>query len=45
LLDRGVNGNIILKRIIKKYDVGRGVDISGSGKGQVAGFCRHGNVI
>jgi hypothetical protein len=40
LEDPGVDGRIILRRIFKKRDVGHGLDLSGSGEGQVADTCK-----
>jgi hypothetical protein len=39
----GVDRRIILKCIFKKWEVGHGVDPSGSEKGQKAGTCECGN--
>ena len=39
----GVDGRIILKLIVKKWDVVHEMDLSGSGWGQVAGSCECGN--
>jgi len=39
----GVDGRIILRWIFRKWDVGLGMDRSGSGQGQVAGTCECGN--
>ena len=38
-----VDGRIILRWIFRKWDVGYGLDRSGSGYGQVAGTCECGN--
>ena len=40
-----LDGSILLKYIFNKYDVGRGLDCSGSGQGEVVGvgFCECGN--
>jgi hypothetical protein len=43
LEDLGVNGRVILRWIIRKWDVGHGLNWSGSGQGQVAGTCNCGN--
>jgi hypothetical protein len=43
LEDPGVDGKIILRWIFRKWDVGHGMDWSGSGQGWVAGFCGSGN--
>jgi len=43
LEDPGVDGRIILRWIFRKWDVGYGLDRSGSGQGQVAGTCECGN--
>ena len=37
--DPSVDGIIILNWIFEKWDGGHGLDRSGSGQGQVAGFC------
>ena len=42
--DPGVNGRIILKLILEKWDEGHGLDRSGSVYGQVAGCCEYGSV-
>jgi hypothetical protein len=39
----GEDGKIILNLIFEKWDGKHGVDWSGSGWGQVAGSCVHGN--
>lgn len=39
----GLNGGIILKWILGKWDRVCGLDSSGSGYGPVAGFCEHGD--
>jgi hypothetical protein len=42
--DPDVDGRIILKWILEKWDVGRhGLDRSDFGQGQVAGSCEFGN--
>jgi hypothetical protein len=41
--DPGVDGRIILRWILKKWDVGYGLDRTGSGQRQVAGTCKCGN--
>jgi hypothetical protein len=43
LEDPGIDGRIVLRWIIKKWDVGHGLDQAGSGQGQVAGTCDCGN--
>jgi hypothetical protein len=43
LEDPGVDGRIILKWILEKWDGGHGLYRSCSGQGQVAGFCECGN--
>jgi hypothetical protein len=45
LEETGVDGRIILKWIFERLDGGggHGLDQSGSGQGQVAGFCECGN--
>jgi hypothetical protein len=43
LEEPGIDGRIILKWFIEKWDVGNGLDRSGSGQGQVAGCCECGN--
>jgi len=45
LEDPGVDGRMILKWIFMKWDVGNGVDPSGSEKGQNAGTCECGSEI
>jgi hypothetical protein len=41
--DLGVDGNIIVQRVLGKY-VGRcGLDVAGSGQGPMAGSCEHCN--
>ena len=37
--DPGVEGNIMLKLIYNKWDEANGLDWSGSGYGQMPGFC------
>jgi hypothetical protein len=41
--DPGVDGRIILKYIFRKWERRHGLDLSGSGQGQVAGCCECGN--
>jgi hypothetical protein len=41
--DPGVDGRIILRWIFRWWDVGYGLDRSGSGQGQVVGTCECGN--
>jgi hypothetical protein len=41
--DPGVDGRIILKWIFKTWDVEYGLDLGGSGWGQVEGCCECGN--
>ena len=41
--DRGVDGRIILKRMLEKWDGGYGLVRSVSGQGQVVGSCEYGN--
>ena len=41
--DTGADAWIILKRIFKKENGGRGMDTSGPVWGQVTGSCEHGN--
>jgi hypothetical protein len=36
LEDPGIDGRIILRRIFRKWDVGHGLDLSGSGYRQIA---------
>jgi hypothetical protein len=43
LKDRGVDGRMILKWILEKWDVRHGLGRSGSGQKQVAGSCECGN--
>jgi hypothetical protein len=43
LEDPGVDGRIILKWILKRLNGGYGLDQSGSGEGQEAGFCKCGD--
>jgi hypothetical protein len=43
LEDPGLDGRIILRWIFRKWDVGHGLDRSGSGQGQVTGICKCGN--
>jgi hypothetical protein len=43
LEDLGLDGRIILTWILQKCDGGHGLDLSGSGQGQVAGACECGN--
>ena len=43
LKNPGIDGRIILKRIFEVWDVGHGLDRSGSGQRQVAGSCECGN--
>ena len=46
LEDQGVDGRIIVRWIFRKWDWGRyGMDLSGSGYGQVADSCKRGNEI
>ena len=45
LEQRGVNGIIILKWILEKWNEGHGLDRSGSGQGQVASCCECGNEL
>jgi hypothetical protein len=42
LEDMSVNSRIILKWTLNRMG-GRGLDSSGSGQGQLVGFCEHGN--
>ena len=42
LEDPGVDGRIILRWIFRKWEGGHGVNLSGSGQGQVAGSCKRG---
>ena len=39
----GVDGRIILKLMLEKWDGGHGLDRSGSGYGHTAGCCEYGN--
>ena len=41
--DPGVDGRKILRRIFRKWDVGHGLDRSGSGYGQIVSTCVCGN--
>jgi len=41
--DPDVDGRIILRLSFRKWDVGCGLDRTGSGQGQVAGTCESGN--
>jgi len=41
--DPGVDGRIILRWILRKWDVGYGLDRAGSGWEQVVGICECGN--
>ena len=41
LEDPGVDGRIILKCIFERLDGGNGLDLYGSGQGQVADFCQY----
>jgi len=43
LVDPGIHGRIILKRVFKKWDRGHGPDLSGSVTGNMAGSCECGN--
>jgi len=43
LEDQSLDGRIILRWILKKWDVGHRLDLSGSEYGQVAGPCRGSN--
>ena len=43
LEDPDVDGRLILKRIFMKWDGVHGLDLCGSGNGQVAGICKGGN--
>ena len=42
LEDPGVDGRIILRWIFRKWEGGHGVNLSGSGQGQVAVSCKRG---
>jgi hypothetical protein len=39
----GTDGKMILKWLFREWDGGQGLDCSGSGLGQVAGYCKNGN--
>jgi hypothetical protein len=41
----GIEGQITLKQIFKKQDRRHGLDSSGSGQGNVAGYCKHGELL
>ena len=41
--DPGVDGRIVLRWILKKWDVGYRLDRAGSGQGQAAGTCEWDN--
>ena len=41
--DPGVDGRIILRWIVRKWDAGYGLDRTGTGEGQVAGTCECGD--
>jgi hypothetical protein len=43
LEDPGVDGRIILRRIFRKWNVGHGLDGSGSEYGQIMSTCECGN--
>ena len=43
LEDQGIDGRITLKWIFMKWEWGHGLDLSGSGHGQVTGSCECGN--
>ena len=43
LEDPGIDGRIILRWLFRKWDVGHGLDQSGSGQGQMADTCECGN--
>jgi len=43
LEDSGIDGRIILGRIFRKWDVGHGLDRSGSRYGQIVNTCECGN--
>jgi hypothetical protein len=45
LEDLGICGRIILKFIFMKWNGDLGLDLSGSGYGQVAGTCEYGNEL
>ena len=45
LEDPGLDGRIILKWILEKWDMGHGLGQSGSGQGHVAGSCECGNEL
>jgi len=41
--DPSMDGRTIIRWIFRKWDAGHEIDLSGSGKGQVAGTCECGN--
>jgi len=43
LEDAGVVGRTALRWIYRKWDRGHGLDLSGSGQGQVVDCCKYGN--
>ena len=43
LKDPGLDERIVLRMVFRKWNGGHGLDLSGSGYGQMAGTCKHGN--
>ena len=41
----GLDGRVILRWIFREWDRGSGLDLSGSGQGQVACTCKRGNEL